>query len=363
MHRKNKIVFILGAGFSNPAGIPAQKKILPEILKQASDPRFKNLLLSLYGHCKDIPLEDIFTALDKSITQNETLRRIDKNALIHIKDDFTQAIKRLLTNNYDKKNQNYLNKFSELLLKLRLKVIDTDSLAIISTNWDTLLEDALKSQMLKDWAKKDNERNAFIDYCTFTHSLDPSEAIPSPRLRALGYANLKLLKLHGSVGWHICPNCGSLFVDSKINGPLYNPDIHGCKICLSNHSFRIKTKPIIISPTFLKDFNNVHFRNIWWNAGFELSEATHIVFIGYSLPLSDFELRYMFARYIQKSHTKIRVILYSKNQSKSANYSLAAPKRYIEFFGKQINPNKDISFRGVKDYIRKLINGTEEFYW
>lgn len=360
MPRRKKIVYILGAGFSKSAGIPEQKNILPEILNQAPNPLFKKLLISLYNHVDNIPLEDIFTAIDKSIIGNETLHRIDKKDLLKIKDDFTIAIKNLFIRRFYESSNDYINKFAELILRHRIKEIDKDTIAIISTNWDTLLEDALKQQMLKDWAKKENERIAFIDYCTFTHSLDPSEKIPSIRLRALGYANLKLLKLHGSIGWHICPSCSSLFIDSKISGKLYNPDIGGCKICEHNLLSNIKTKPLIIFPTFLKDFNNVHFRNIWWNSGFELSEATHIVFIGYSLPLSDYELRYLFARSIRKA--KIKVILFSKDPVTDEDYK-ATKKRYVDFFGSIKNPDENIKYYGVEEYVNRLNSGEENFYW
>lgn len=362
MPKVNKIVYILGAGFSQPCGMPQQNEILPKILEQALNIRLKNFLTSFFGHSENVTLEDIFTVLDKSINKNEALGRFDRKELHNIRDDFTNGIVRLFKELKPTQNPNYIDIFSEKLLKFRFRDRQKDTLAVISTNWDVLLDNTLKTEMHKDWAKEENKRIAFIDYCTFTRSLDHEENIPSTQLKARGYVNFKLLKLHGSVGWHLCPNCDSLFVDSQ-NNSLFRTrsEIVTCKMCRKNYCLKINTNHLVVSPTFIKNFNNVHFSNIWWNAGFELSEATHIVFIGYSLPLSDFELRYLFARSILKKNTKIKVILFSKNPSRPNRNAQITSERYVYFFGNMINKKRDISFHGVESYVKNLHG--ENLFW
>ena len=61
-------------------------------------------------------------------------------------------------------------------------------------------------------------------------------------------------------------------------------------------------------PTFLKDLNNVQIKLVWQNAGVELSEADRIIFMGYSFPAADFEMRQLLSRTI-KHDSKIEVVL------------------------------------------------------
>lgn len=357
MLSRDKIVFILGAGFSKPAGIPEQNKLLPEILKLASTNEIKNFLISLYGHSKDIQLEDIFTALDKSISDNSIYHRFDIKTNLEVREDFINGIVGVLTDKTRLTNTTYINDFAKKLISFRSTSESTDPFAIISTNWDSLLDNSLESITIKDFTRSSEDRKIFIDYCTFTQYFDDSN-IPSNLIKAKGFTNVKLLKPHGSINWFLCPSCNSLFIKFDIFPTTL--DTNFCKICKNNLNFEHFLKPLIISPTFLKDFNNVHLKYIWWNAGFELIEATHIVFIGYSLPLSDFELRYLFARSIKKA--RIKVILYSENPDSDEDFK-ATKKRYTDFFGCIKNPDEDIKSYGVKEYVKKLISGDEIFYW
>jgi hypothetical protein len=44
-------------------------------------------------------------------------------------------------------------------------------------------------------------------------------------------------------------------------------------------------------PTYIKDLSNPQYKVIWQNAGIEIAEADKLVFIGYSLPSADYEMR------------------------------------------------------------------------
>jgi hypothetical protein len=93
-------------------------------------------------------------------------------------------------------------------------------------------------------------------------------------------------------------------------------------------------------PTFLKDFSNPQYKLIWQNAGVELSEATKVVFIGYSLPQADFEMRQLLSRMIREN-AEIEVV--TREQS---NNDLEM--RYRVFFGKR---KLNFHFNGVTHYI------------
>lgn len=357
MRKRDKIVYILGAGFSKPAGVPEQKKLLSEILADKSNTQIENFLISLYGHKENIQLEDIFTALDKSIIENSTYHRFDIKVNLKLRENLIYAIIKCVTDKTTIKSSSYIKDFAEKLIELRTSNKSTDPFAVISTNWDSLLDNSFESIVINRFTKPDKRRKIFLDYCTYTQYFDSSN-IASNLIKAKGFTNVKLLKPHGSVNWFICPSCNSLFIKYDSTPKTVNTNF--CKICKDNLNFQHPLRPLLISPTFVKDLNNVHLKFIWWNAGFELIEATHIVFIGYSLPLSDFELRYLFARSIKKA--KIKVILFSENPKSPDSDAQATKQRYTDFFGRALKP-KDISFEGVETYIQKLKNGDEEFYW
>lgn len=84
----------------------------------------------------------------------------------------------------------------------------------------------------------------------------------------------------------------------------------------------------LVIPTFLKNLSNPQYKLIWQNAGIELSEADHIVFIGYSLPQADFEMRQLLARMVRKD-VEIEVIDYGNQDDENIKQM---KKRYSVFF-------------------------------
>lgn len=101
-------------------------------------------------------------------------------------------------------------------------------------------------------------------------------------------------------------------------------------------------------PTFLKDLNNVQIKLIWQNAGVELSEATKIIFMGYSFPSADFEMRQLLSRTV-RHNANITVVLRDRPTSSDIN----SPEcRYKSFFGKR---NIIFNYDGVETFIDTLI--------
>lgn len=75
---------------------------------------------------------------------------------------------------------------------------------------------------------------------------------------------------------------------------------------------------------------------MWSSAAQELRDATHIIFVGYSLPIADFEFRYMLQKNVTSS-AKIDVILTpNSNPDLVANNlkDLLPSKRYLDAFPK-----------------------------
>jgi len=278
-----KTVFILGAGFSIPCGAPPQSKIIESILALQKDKsigvsqkkliddyisKFKefidqNLFVSEDGLFKTA-LEDIFTPLDRCIIEDISFRDIDPKSLIGIRDILYALIAAAISKSICKTEENYIEKFvNYLITQTQVRKINPneDNVAVISTNWDIILDNAIQ-KALKKMRLKDEDFAGVVDYCCYMSSLKDDKSI-KPGLYALGKGkfNIKLLKLHGSMNWLICPRCQRLYVNFyKDFQGIYLIKKHYCKHCQENfgnkkhNSILLRTN--LIMPTFLKSLNN-----------------------------------------------------------------------------------------------------------
>ena len=124
----------------------------------------------------------------------------------------------------------------------------------------------------------------------------------------------------------------------------------------------------MITPTFLKSLESLVIKNIWHNAFIELTEAKRVVFIGYSFPDADFEMRCLLKKAI-KPGIKIDVVLHSsddplfyKNQyiehgfreieADSLVSKMQLPeKRYKSFFGEN---EIEFYYNGFAEYVKNM---------
>ena len=343
--RNGKVVFILGSGFSNPALGFCQRELLKKVREEELlDPAADKFIYDVYGSSNYVPLEDIYTLLDRCIDKRESAKGTNVDELEKIRNQIDLAIAKLhekFTSEFlNKYPNNYIKKFAQKLVSDRWKNYlqrgrdgDDDRFSILSLNWDTLVERELGLEMDKNktyWLPtmcSNQERKMFMDFCMFDFRFGNSKYPPtSLRIKAMGFANLKILKLHGSFNWVQCPNCQGVFVNLE-NEPFELPFTPMyCSVCQKNKQGDYIPKQYIITPTFLKDFSSTHFRSIWWNAGYEIAEASHIVFIGYSLPQADYDLRFLLSKNIQKT-AKVTAVL-KKDDKAQGNYQ--------DFFGDKV---------------------------
>ena len=120
---------------------------------------------------------------------------------------------------------------------------------------------------------------------------------------------------------------------------MFEDDKHEtCILCGAGaNSDEPSLQPEIITPTMIKSLSNRLYSNLWGGAASEIRKATHIIFVGYSLPIADFELRYMLQKYVS-DFAKIDVVLYkdaNPNQTeKETLKDLLPEKRYRDAFPK-----------------------------
>ena len=397
MNRNNRNVFVIGAGFSAPANLPIQNRILKEITQPSStdfltfnpEPESIKLMIafirvglyllqnytvddcrkeitefssierglllkddlipitdSLYRDIQilreairarleranlQISLEDVFTSFDKSYQGKEYLYQQSYHQISDVKD----AIMRLFVY-YFSKRINYHPFDSPEYLNFCNHIKSLDNVSIISTNWDVLIEEYFIRESIK-----------------YNLCLHEPYFVPSKRNTKI--ASVNLIKLHGSINWFKCLNCGTLNLveNSKCGLFLFDDNaVEQCAQCKCKASSGILLQSEIITPTMIKTINSQLYNNLWSAAKRDLMEANSVTFIGYSLPTADFELRYLLQRSIP-AEANINVVLRQSsnpNITDSENLrSLLPERRYRDLFAKN---RIDFFYDGFEEYLK-----------
>jgi hypothetical protein len=183
--------------------------------------------------------------------------------------------------------------------------------AVISLNYDVIVDNAMfgLSEQLQGMRPPDYTVEIATDrYAQF---------------RAGGtYA--RLLKIHGSLNWLYCEKCKrlDLFVSEgmrtgKALDELYHSvpfgDAYSCRgtPCRNAPACDGFISPILITPTYVKDYENPHIEKVWAEAQRAMEEADRAVIVGYSLPTDDVEVAMLFKRGLEHlPREKITVVEY-----------------------------------------------------
>jgi hypothetical protein len=383
---EGKVVYVLGAGFSIPAGAPTQAQILDDILNLDVWPErvgsAKNrleafLTIDLRIRREDIPqiaLEDVYTPIDRCIADGTSFKSKSAAELKQIREDLgyliSVAISRRITRRLSTgdANSQYIRAFARYLVAKAKKKADYakdakdsslakayDPLAIISLNWDILLDNAIHSELCERHPDIEGDYDPYgvVDYCCYISSVEAGDRRIRSGLWSLGCRgyNVKLLKLHGSMNWLQCPNCQRLFVQYGLKEDiLERVGETWCRHCLKS-GYENRLAGSLVMPTFLKDLTNFQVKLVWQNAGVELMEAKHLVFIGYSLPNADFEFRQLLSRMVHQDAT-IEVVLRKGTGDENMRRYESTKDRYQQFFGdRQIKFHSD----GVTDFVGKHV--------
>ncbi len=358
----DKVVFVLGAGFSKRAGMPLQSKILRLIIETGliGSPMLKEVLASVFSTDDSTSLEDVFTLFDTSIEARNNCLHFTWKDLDSARDLLVRAIISLFCDSQksiDGRDWRFYEGIAYSLIRDRVVGgIGEDLLAIVSLNWDSVLEDVIYALL----ARHDLTKTVDIDYCCYTKALDDdSDHINSLVQKSLGRHNIKVMKLHGSVSWLLCSNCRRLYTTlGSRSGVLDLMFPRHCEECskLVRKMWKGDAKklpvlePFLVTPTYVKAFPNPHIQMVWHNAQINLAEADEVVIIGYSMPDSDFHVRNLFRRSI-RDDSRITVVLPQSDRKPAEEDGRAAVDtthgRYQRFFAGR---NLNFRFGGVEGY-------------
>jgi NAD-dependent SIR2 family protein deacetylase len=288
----------------------------------------------------DLNLEEIFTMFDKTIF----LREINKKYSYKQIDILRQSLLKifiyyfgLCTTQHTFINNDYHNVISFVNRNI-------NNVSLISTNWDTLLENYFQ------------KNNISYDLCLngIYYKFD------NPRKNShQKNVKVKLIKVHGSINWYKCLSCGQIYiVEKELYGKFLFDDNEKekCKICgVESNDNSPQLQPEIVTPTMIKHITNQLYNNLWRSAALELSSAEKIIFVGYSLPVADYELSYLLKRNITNS-AKIEVVLYTDDDPKNVTLANKEMVRYLPKARYQtlFSQNKiDFFYKGFGDYFSK----------
>jgi hypothetical protein len=153
---------------------------------------------------------------------------------------------------------------------------------IITLNWDAAAERSLFE--IGRWSPRDGYGFEKKLTSEFSDEGDLPARISAP-------SEIRLLKLHGSVGWRSTDRRHLAF-DSAFLQALVGDEIDAV-ICDPEEG--LNDRPLIAHPSYLKSTQNVFLREIWRCADDAIRFADHAEIFGYSMPESDIAVALLLA--------------------------------------------------------------------
>jgi len=353
---KPKTALILGAGFSCEAGLPSTRKIVETFLESPRngelDPqieeeislqlrKFWKYAFNFDGHGELPSLEDHFTVIDlaantgRNIGPEYTPRKL-------------RAIRRLSIHRVfqilDLKYQH-----SVAIEQLLRSLGHVTEVAVVSTNWDIVVENHLRSLPAPYW---------------YGLPVENLEGIETPS------SGMKLLMLHGSANWIYCDSCRRLYAGQSDDGKaalrtlIYIDTDDFRELCPANKAvigllFKTPRQPKkclhcenrlgarIATFSYRKEVSIPQFQTVWQQAYSVLRDSDTWLFIGYSLPEADFEFRHLL-----KSAEKAVPASTAKNIRVILKEDCEAGRRFRRFFG---IADEQIHQHGLSDCMRDCL--------
>lgn len=277
-----KKVIIVGAGFSIRAGIPLQSEILPTLINTDETlltfssktivrdfKIIKDIILPyIYGEkykskCELILLEDLYTLFDNAIQSRSNIGFLNYSLIIRVRIALDNCVKYVIDKSV---SESMIRKYTKKIES----IIKNSKVSFISTNWDNILEIVLEK---------------------LGYSIDFGIGkIPKGR-------KIIVLKPHGSFNWKWCPVCHNFFSDAgnifycTECEPVFNSVYNDKLLSIDEDKVSNQLLSIFITPTFMKSGQLFYIHTINQKILNLLSGADEINFIGYSLPISDHDIR------------------------------------------------------------------------
>ena len=321
----SKLVFILGAGCSVAAGAPTMPKFLDvaESIGRSKklfvgdqekfDLVFKayDCLQSIYSKSSEIDLlniESLFAAFEMAETTGALRGLTEPHTASQLVPAITRTIVRTIELSVKFPSKGAPIPYDRFCAWFKSRPLDV---SILTFNYDLCL----------DWA-------------LHLAGLRPDYRLPNDGPNDRG--SVDLLKLHGSLNWGHCEQCGIVpkrlhaLTEWELNrvlavaGPddfrLAITDAISHQTC-SRCSKSFREQPVIVPPTWNKGgFSSALMGTVWARAAEHLAEAEYIVIIGYSVPPTDQFFHYLYALGTMSQTRVKKILVYNPDESIEARY-------------------------------------------
>lgn len=271
------IVYVVGAGFSAGLGYPLTKSLLIDVWDQLEKPSRNQLkkIINFHHPAFDSKRKTSFPDIEQLLTEiHVNLSLFDSSRPAEgnfTKIQLEKAREELLFTIAEWFHDLYgqAGKFS--WLEPFVKRLKDENAAVLSFNWDLIL-----------------------DHLLFPEGIS-SEGYGLSNNNASGPL---LLKPHGSLNWYEGSQINKVKDEKRIT--IFGKENEDDSIGAFRFPRAIKSKvgkrytPLIIPPTYLKDFARPLFRRLWEKSTEILSMAKKLVFLGYSLPAADLHAQFIF---------------------------------------------------------------------
>jgi hypothetical protein len=270
------VVYVIGAGFSAGLGYPLTRDLLTEAWRRLGKRERQRLgkVIAFHHPHFNPDRKATFPDIEQLLTEIAVNLELF-NASRPVEGNFREKELRELQEILLSSIFSWFHELSDAALRVPwLKAIAqrirSQNAAIVSFNWDLILDQELFDQNLNG---------------------------DSYGLSGASELGPVLLKPHGSLNWY--EKSGVTKVNADRRTTIYSSG--GDQAIEAFLPYRnIKTSvgrrymPLIIPPTFLKDFDKPIFRRLWNRCTETLSTPRELFFLGYSLPIADQHAQFIF---------------------------------------------------------------------
>ena len=345
----DRSVVIFGAGATKACGGPLTNEILPDVLRLREHlarkdhiDRVEAFLVDKFSlpppdkrsteHFPPLPL--VLSLVDTALDREDAFGKDwPPDSLREVRACLEYAIFALLEYRLRRIGAHYKT-FFEMLYA----AVPPESVTVISLNYDLIADNTLSA------AAERRGEPGLPDY-----GVD----IATDAYRTTTKVG-RLLKLHGSLNWLYCPNCHRLELGIapsgvrtwKALGPLYGKRPVNLAKNYADRSTPCPDcgtgfKPVLITPTHLKDYRNPHVARTWYEAARELRHAKRAIFVGYSMPDDDVEVIYLFKRGLADLQAGAITVVDHATGDATALDRNPVGRRYRALFGDKIDWRPD----------------------
>lgn len=345
MNNTNNTLYVLGAGFSksfHPSVAPLMKdflQIADKTGKYGTEGKYHDLSRLIYRYFGDTHYQDIEKVMSflSPSTPDDPLLPTQNRQILY--DQLLNVIHETLAWLHTQPASEFVK---ECYTKFAEHLVATGS-SVISFNYDLLLDSLLY------------QTGQWIGYDGYGAEIPSTyQSLPRPSRvkdgnykmpKGFEHSSMYLLKPHGSINWGVPAGengkstvvyqhpYGCYHKDYIAHNSMPGPaPLDGTGVAAVNLPYQVRFKPFLVPPVLDKTtlLNTPTLRVIWDISREAIARADRIVFIGYSLPVTDFAAEFLFRQGTIRSREKDVIVV-------SPHPNDAFKQRYMDVFNEFVS--------------------------